>query len=169
MHGTYETIDGRPALRFERELAHPIETVWHAITTPGELDEWFPTTVSGEVVAGGALRFEHRHADLPHMHGKVIDFDPPRLFAFTWGGDHLRFDLEPLGAEQRTLLRLTVLLDVQDKAARDASGWHVTLDGLERHLAGGSAPASGEATDAWRGLYEEYQRRGLPTGAPVPS
>ena len=26
MDGTLETIDGRPALRFERRLAHPVES-----------------------------------------------------------------------------------------------------------------------------------------------
>ena len=27
MHGTLETIDDRPALRFERRLAHPVDAV----------------------------------------------------------------------------------------------------------------------------------------------
>jgi predicted nucleic acid-binding Zn ribbon protein len=35
--GTLETVDGRPALRFERVLAHPVERVWRAVSVP-EID-----------------------------------------------------------------------------------------------------------------------------------
>jgi len=31
-HGTFETIDGRPAVRFERDLRHPVDAVWAAVT-----------------------------------------------------------------------------------------------------------------------------------------
>src|SRR5947199_360969 len=64
-------------------------------------------------------------------------------------------------------LDLTVKLDARDKAARDAAGWHVCLDALERLLSGEAVEEPHE-NDGWRGHYEEYQRRGLPTGAPVP-
>ena len=58
-----------------------------------------------------------------------------------------------------------MLLDSREKAARDSAGWHVCLDRLEVRLAGSGEPGEGED---WRGLYEEYQRRGVPAGAPVP-
>ncbi|HEX8073920.1 MAG TPA: SRPBCC domain-containing protein [Thermoleophilaceae bacterium] len=45
MNGTLETIDGRPALRFERRLPHSVERVWRAITEPEELKAWFPDTI----------------------------------------------------------------------------------------------------------------------------
>ena len=66
-------------------------------------------------------------------------------------------------------MRLTHMLGSRDQAARDAAGWHVCLDRLETALGGGDATApSGEPTSEWRGHYEEYQRLGLPVGAPVP-
>jgi hypothetical protein len=102
------------------------------------------------------------------MTGRVTEFDPPRLFAFTWGEDHLRFELEPVPGENACVLRLTVLLDAREKAARDGAGWHVCLDRLERLLAGEDGPAATGASEDWRGLYEEYQRRGVPAGAPIP-
>jgi hypothetical protein len=37
MTGTLETIDGRPALRFERRNSHSVERVWRALTDPSEL------------------------------------------------------------------------------------------------------------------------------------
>jgi hypothetical protein len=100
------------------------------------------------------------------MTGRVTDFDPPHLLAFYWGDDHLRFELEPADGET-SLLRFTVVLDSEDKAARDAAGWHQCLDGLESRLAGATSPRP-MPSDPWREHYAEYTRRGLPTGAPVP-
>ena len=67
------------------------------------------------------------------------------------------------------MLRFTCVLGQRDKAARDAAGWHVCLDRLERQLAGTPAPAPGTGpTEKWREHYEEYARRGFTTGAPIP-
>ena len=171
MYGAYETIENRPALRFERRLSHPVEVVWRAITESDELEYWFPSRVEVDELGPGAemtFRFEHMPLeDVPMtMTGRVTEFDPPHRFAFTWGGDHLRFELEPVkDSDDACLRRLTVLLEAQNKAARDGAGWHVCLDRLEAQLAGSSdAPEDGD----WRGLYDEYQRRGVPAGAPIP-
>jgi uncharacterized protein YndB with AHSA1/START domain len=172
MYGSYATIQDQPALRFERRLAHPIDVVWRAITEPDELAHWFPSTLRvAELRAGAELRFEFEHMplDAPStMAGRVTEFDPPRLFGFFWGEDHLRFELEPLDGEEACLLRLTVLLDARDKAARDAAGCHVCLDRLELLLDGDDGPAVVGVSDDWRGRYDEYQRRGVPAGAPIP-
>jgi uncharacterized protein YndB with AHSA1/START domain len=169
MHATYENVENRPTLQFERRLAHPVEKVWRAITEPSELAHWFPSKVQGEIAPGGALSFHFENMPLDAqsaMEGRVTDFEPPRLFGFYWGEDHLRFDLEPID-DNSCLLRFTVVLDAQDKAARDAAGWHQCLDGLERQL-GGAEDARPMPSDRWREYYVEYSRRGLPTGAPVP-
>jgi uncharacterized protein YndB with AHSA1/START domain len=168
MYGAYDTIENRPALRFERRLAHPVEVVWQAITQSDELEHWFPSRVEvGELRPGAEMAFRFESMPLEGMpttiSGRVTDFDPPHVFAFYWGEDHLRFELEPVaGSEDACLLRLTVLLDQRDKAARDGAGWHVCLDRLESRLGG---RVGGQD---WRGLYEEYQRRGVPAGAPIP-
>lgn len=153
-HGTYETIDGKPAIRFERRLAHPVEKVWAAMTDPGELARWFPSQVSGEFRLGATLRFSFENG--MEMEGEVTACEPPRRLAFFWGEDHLLFELEPDG--EGTRLRLTDVFTEADRAARDAADWHVCLDRLEGGLVG-----------AWRDYYEEYERRGLPTGAEIPS
>ncbi len=174
MYGAYDTIENRPALRFERRLAHPVDVVWRAITESDELLHWFPSRVEVDELAPGAeitFRFESMPLEgVPStMSGRVTDFDPPHLFAFYWGDDHLRFELEPAtDSENACLLRLTVLLDERAKAARDSAGWHVCLDRLEGLLAGADGQAATGASEDWRGLYEEYQRRGAPAGAPVP-
>jgi uncharacterized protein YndB with AHSA1/START domain len=171
MYGAYDTIENRPGLRFERRLSHPVEVVWRAITESDELEHWFPSRVEVDDLRPGAemtFRFESMPLEgMPTtITGRVTDFEPPHVFAFFWGEDHLRFELEPVaGSEAACVLRLTVLLDSREKAARDGAGWHVCLDRLEAGLAGhGGASDGGD----WRGLYEEYQRRGVPAGAPIP-
>lgn len=172
-YGAYQTIDDRPALSFERRLSHSIEVVWRAITEAGELQHWFPSRIDVDELREGAemtFRFEDMPLDAPStMTGRVTGYDPPRLFEFYWGEDHLRFELEPLANEAACLLRLTVLLDERDKAARDSAGWHVCLDRLESALDGTNGPAPGGSDENWRELYEEYQRRGTPAGAEIPA
>ena len=171
-YGAYKTIENRPALRFERRLSHPIDVVWRAITESGQLESWFPCRVDFDELREGAemtFRFDHRPLEEPStMTGRVTAFDPPRRFAFTWGEDHLDFELEDLPGENACVLRLRVLLDSRDKASRDGAGWHVCLDRLERLVGGEDGPAVTGAGDRWRELYDEYQRRGVPAGAEIP-
>jgi uncharacterized protein YndB with AHSA1/START domain len=171
MHGSFETIDERPALRFERRIGHPVEAVWEAVTQPSELAHWFPCEVEVELRLGGEMKFHFPEMALPDtastLLGEVTEYDPPRRFAFTWGEDHLHFVLEPSDDGAATILRFTVELDTRDKAARDAAGWHVCLDGLERLLDAGTTERP-YAPDEWTPLYEDYQRRGFPADAPIP-
>jgi uncharacterized protein YndB with AHSA1/START domain len=166
MYGSYATIEDVPTLTFERRLSHPVDRVWRAITETDELQHWFPSRVVVDELLSGAemtFEFEDMPLDAPStMGGRVTDVDPPRLFAFTWGEDHLRFELEPVDDGTGCTLNLTVRLGARDKAARDAAGWHMCLDRLERRL--GEKSVSGE----WRDYYDEYQRRGVPAGAPIP-
>ena len=168
MHGTFDTADGRPALRFERRLAHPVDAVWRAVTEPSELAHWFPATVDVDPRVGGRLTFAFPDGE-PPAEGRVTELDPPHRFAFSWGDELLRFELELADGGRACVLRFTHMLDARDRAARDAAGWHVSLDGLGARLAGEPAQPPGTTpTDAWRARYEEYQRRGLPAGAPIP-
>jgi uncharacterized protein YndB with AHSA1/START domain len=173
MHASYQTVDDRPTLHFQRRIAHPVDAVWRALTEPDELEHWFPSSVEVELRVGGAMTFTFREHTLPDgsntMPGEVTDVDPPRLLAFHWGEDHLRFELQPTGGGEHTLLRFTALLGAKDKAARDAAGWHVCLDRLEQHLGGASTtPPESAPSEEWRGHYEEYAGRGFPTGAWLP-
>jgi uncharacterized protein YndB with AHSA1/START domain len=168
MYGTYEIVDDRSALTFERRLAHSVERVWRAVTEPAELARWFPSAMSGDLSPGATLTFEFPDGEMPAMQGEVVEIDPPRCLAFTWGDDVLRIELEPAG--DGCVLHFVVLFDEAERASRDAAGWHVSLDRLEEHLDGTQTqPPSSEPTPDWRAHYEEYQRRGLPAGAPVPA
>ncbi len=175
-YASYATIEDQPTLNFERRLSHPVDRVWQAITEPDELAQWFPTQVEADLEVGGRMTFTFEDYTLPDgsktMPGEITELDPPRVLAFTWGPpgheDHLRFELEPVDGDRACVLRFTVVLGMLDKAARDGAGWHVCLDRLERLLGGASGPAVTGTGVEWRGYYDEYQRRGVPAGAPIP-
>ena len=168
METSYESIDGRPVLQLERRIGHPVAAVWTAITDGQELSRWFPSTVDGDLRPGERLTFEFvDHPDVPDMEGEVTDVEEPRLLAFYWGEDHLRFELEPAEGGE-TDLRLTVLLGTDTKAARDGAGWTVCLARLEAALDGAGEQALEQISGGWREHYDEYSRRGFPATAPIP-
>jgi uncharacterized protein YndB with AHSA1/START domain len=150
----------RPTLVFERVLAHPPERIWSALTSHDELMEWHPTPFDIEPEEGGRVRYRTT-PDAPEMPaGTVLAYAPPRLLAYTWGEDELRWELRPL--DRGCLLILTHSFDDRFKAARDAAGWHICLDALERSLRSprpqrmaGEPRLSGD----WKALNSEYERR----------
>jgi uncharacterized protein YndB with AHSA1/START domain len=160
-HGLLEQGEGGWRLRFTRRLPHPPATVWRALTEPEHLDAWFPTTIEGELVPGGALRFEFRDDAYDPFDGELVAIEPPRLLEFWWGTDLLRFELAP--DDGGSVLTLYDTLDVRGKAARDAAGWHVLLDQLERHLAGRDQ----QLGDEWKAREQEYAELFGPEAATV--
>jgi len=126
---------GRWAVRLERHLAHPVDAVWRAVTEPAQLAQWFPTTVELDLVVGGAVRFG-LPADGPG--GRVLELDPPRLLAFSWQDDVLRFELEPDGAGTRLVLLHT--FDDRAGGASFGAGWQHCLAALAPVLDGAAPP-----------------------------
>jgi uncharacterized protein YndB with AHSA1/START domain len=174
--GTLVHIDGRPALRFERRYACPVERVWRAVTDPAELPAWFPSAVSGERAVGAELVFadeeqrarareagEPTRDDGPPLTGRVVAYDPPCVFSFTWGTELLRFELTPDG--DGTVLVLTQLLSHQSVAARNGAGWHQCLAALDGLLGAANGDGGG---DGWQEVYRDYlERMGPELGVPV--
>jgi uncharacterized protein YndB with AHSA1/START domain len=147
--GTLETLDGRPALRFERVLAHPVERVWRAVSVPAELERWFPaaadwTPAVGEVFEAGG------------MTGEVTVVDPPHRLAWTFAGDQYAFDLTEQDGGCR--LVFTHVFDDRSAAAQTAAGWDAYLSRLEPHLAGGYLSEE-EAHEPWGQVHERYAER----------
>ena len=158
-----QTADG-PRLRFVRELAHPPEKVWRALTEPAELAEWFPDTI--EVIewsVGAPLRFGAKPEVGGGFEGEVLSVEPPALLAFRWGTDVLRFELEPTA--QGTRLTLFDAIDDVGKAARDGAGWHVCLDRLELHADGREVPFT--MPDRWREVHPSYVQQLGPEAATI--
>ena len=64
--GTLTRDDDDCTVTFIRELPHPVEKVWRAVTEPEHLGAWFPDQIVGERRAGAPLRFvPHGHAEMP--------------------------------------------------------------------------------------------------------
>ncbi|MEV0830589.1 SRPBCC domain-containing protein [Nonomuraea rubra] len=147
--GSLETIDGRPALRFERTLPYPVERVWRAVSVPAELERWFPaaaewTPAVGEIIetAGGT--------------GEVTEVDPPHRLAWTFAGQSYSFELTSEGDGCR--LVFTHVIDDRGLSAQTAAGWEAYLSRLEPHLAG--EPVSEmEAHGQWEEAHERYAER----------
>ena len=165
--GELTHVHGKPALRFERRYAQPIERVWRAVSDPDEMSSWFPSNVEGERAVGADLAFvddaqraaaraagEPTRADGPVFRGRVVAWEPTHLFSFTWGAELLRFELFADG--DGTRLVFVHVLSHQSIAARNGSGWHHCLDALERAL--GAGPRADESAE-WRDVYDDYLDR----------
>ncbi|MGW7819937.1 SRPBCC family protein [Streptomyces puniciscabiei] len=166
--GTYLTLDdGRPAVRFSRTYDHPVDRVWHFVTDPDELQQWFPSRAEMELRPGGTVRFTG-DPNMPEPTGRVLAVDPPRHLAFAWGGDELRFDLEAVG-DRRTRFTLTNVLGEADAAARNGAGWEVCLAALDAKARGERFEGAHAGMSApWKEFYAAYLGAGVPSGAPVP-
>ncbi|UFU05351.1 SRPBCC domain-containing protein [Ruania halotolerans] len=145
------TRDGETVvLRYERRLMHSPGKVWRAITESAHLRHWFPADIIGERAAGADLTIvfwpesieqagdEIEAAGLSldeaSLPGRLLTWDPPRTFAFTWDTEELRFDLAE--DDGITLLTLTVRADKPAPRgfASTATGYHLCLDALVAHV-----------------------------------
>ena len=129
MTATQQTVDGRPALRLERRLDHPVERVWRAVTEPAELSRWFVAPVpwtprEGETFEGGGAS------------GRITTLDPPRLLAWEWDVEHYSFELAPEG-DGCVLVFTHVFNPDLGPGWQHAAGWEMYFDRLDAHLAGG--------------------------------
>jgi uncharacterized protein YndB with AHSA1/START domain len=164
----YIIVKDRPAVRFEREYAHPIRRVWQAVADPSQARQWFPSTLEFEPEVGGFVRF----TDDPHTvdsDGVVLEYDPPRVVAFSWGDSEVHIELTPIG-EDRCRFILTNVLAARNEAARNAAGWEVCLGEFDKVIGGQetNGPHAGTAID-WQASYDAYVQSGMPAGATIPN
>jgi uncharacterized protein YndB with AHSA1/START domain len=136
-------VDGESAtLVFQRLLLHPIEEVWEAITDPKQIAVWYMAKVSRDSPRGTV---EIRHTKDVHSTGRVLEWDPPRVYEYEWNvapGPHLphgertivRWELAP--AEGGTLLVMTHRKLTRPTAETFAGGFAAFLDRLAAYLDG---------------------------------
>lgn len=148
-YGTLETIDGRPALRFECMLAYPVERVWQAISEPAELERWWPAAVDWTPAVGET--FEAGGATL-----EVTDAEAPHRLAWVYAGQPQSFELT--AQEDGCRLVFTHVIDDTVPAAQTATGWETYLSRLEPHLAG-EMISEEVAHERWAEIHERYAER----------
>jgi uncharacterized protein YndB with AHSA1/START domain len=161
--GQLSTREGRLVIKFRRRLPHSPEKVWRALSEPGHLDAWFPTTIDGERAAGARLHFAFREMEAEPFDGEMLAFQPPSLMELRWGEDILRFEVRPDG--EGSVLCFTDTVEEVGKAARDGAGWHSKLDLLAYELNGERPPW--QEADHWRELWAAYVERFGPEASAI--
>jgi uncharacterized protein YndB with AHSA1/START domain len=163
--------DDRYTLVFVRDLRHPPEKVWRALTEPDQLRQWAPFASDRGLGETGAatLTMIDGPTETVLPVAEVSQADEPRLLEYTWGGDVLRWELEAVATGTRLTLRHT--MTDRDFVPKTAAGWHLCLLVAEHLLDGDPIkPIRGEQALGYG--WEELQARyavelGLPdTGWP---
>jgi uncharacterized protein YndB with AHSA1/START domain len=118
-----------------RELRHAPEKVWQALTDPAHLREWAPFDADGNLgTVGNTVKLTTVGAPAPHVtETTVTRADAPHALEYTWGGNEMRWELEPLGGGTRLTLWTSIN---RHFIAMGAAGWHICFDVLDRLLAG---------------------------------
>jgi uncharacterized protein YndB with AHSA1/START domain len=148
-----------------RELRHPPEKVWQALTDPAQLREWAPFVTDGSLGAVGTVKLTWV-GNPKALETTVTRADAPRLLEY----DDTRWELEAYGGGTR----LTMWHKIDRRfVAWGAAGWHIAFDVLGHLLSGTPiGPINGaEAMKSagWQRLVAEYAKQfnwEPPSGAP---
>lgn len=120
----------------ERELRHPPEKIWRALTQPHLIEAWLMKTAFRPVVGH---RFDFR-ADWGAIECEVLEVIPHETLSYSWGDAHLKsvvtWTLTPVGAGTRLRMEQVGFRSDQPRYYGGAkAGWPRFLDGLEAVLA----------------------------------
>jgi uncharacterized protein YndB with AHSA1/START domain len=142
-----------------RDLHHPPAMVWQALTDPAQLSEWAPFDADRNLAAVGPVKLST--VGTPQVSDSVVKrAEAPKLLEYSWGGNELRWELEPRGGGTR----LTLWHNIDRRfISWGAAGWHICFDVLERLLAGEPIGriVAGDALklSGWQRLTGEYAKQ----------
>jgi uncharacterized protein YndB with AHSA1/START domain len=144
-----------------RDLNHPPARVWKALTDPVHLREWAPFDADGSLATVGPVRLTTVGIPTPQVsESTVTRAEAPKLLEYSWGGNDLRWQLEPIDHGTR----LTLWHNIDRRfISWGAAGWHLCFDVLDRFLAG--APigrivgAEAMQFEGWQRLTAEYAKQ----------
>jgi uncharacterized protein YndB with AHSA1/START domain len=118
-----------------RELGHPPEKVWQAITDPAHLREWAPFDADQSLgTVGATVKLTTVGAPAPHItETTVTRADAPKSLEYNWGTFDMRWELEAFSGGTR----LTLWTNIgRPFMSMGAAGWHICFDVLDRFLSG---------------------------------
>ena len=159
-YGTVHKHEDAYQLRFERQLLHPVEKVWAALTNPAQLAQWLaPGEI--ELTLGGRVHLAFTDGE-GVIDGQVTAIAPPRLLEFTWTDQDndfgfVRWELVDDGGT-RLVLTHTVPEAARAFGLPALAGWHSLLEHLAALLDGQPVPS---APDRWQELHDHYARAGV--------
>jgi uncharacterized protein YndB with AHSA1/START domain len=141
-----------------RDLRHPPDKVWAALTDPAQLGEWSPFTTDRDLGQPGEATLTMIDGEVAEdLPATVTRSEPPVLLEYTWGKDSLRWELAP--TERGTRLTLEHTLEDRTWVPKVAAGWHICLVVAERLLDGTPlGPIRGEDARnyGWDDLNQAY-------------
>jgi uncharacterized protein YndB with AHSA1/START domain len=144
-----------------RELAHPPAKVWDALTDPEHLRQWAPFDANRNLASVGTAQLTTVGTPQPMVsETQVKRADAPKLLEYNWGGQDIRWQLEPLAAGTR----LTLWHNIDRRfIAMGAAGWHICFDVLERSLGdqplGRIVGPDAMKFGGWQRLHAEYAQQ----------
>ena len=154
-----DVVDGQHTLVFVRDFRHPVERVWAALTDPAHLNDWAPFTAERDLAKPGDTTLTmldgEEAVELPCV---VTRAEAPTLLEYTWGTDHLRWELSPTDDGTRLTLRHRV--QGPEWVPMVAAGWHICLDVADRLLGGeriGAIRGKEALEYGWNELNDAYR------------
>jgi uncharacterized protein YndB with AHSA1/START domain len=131
-HAATETL----TVAYEREIAHPPEKIWRALTQPHLIEEWLMKNDFRPAV-------DHRFtlsADWGSVDCKVLALEPNRTLTYTWSAMGLdsvvTWTLTPAGAGTSLRVEQSGFRSDQQRAYQGATfGWQRFFTSLEEVLA----------------------------------
>jgi uncharacterized protein YndB with AHSA1/START domain len=159
--GAHVRKDGdRWTLVLVRDLHHPPAKVWRALTEPDQLREWAPFDADRSLATTGPVKLSTVGAPTTQVsETRVTRAEPPNLLEYDWGGNAMRWQLEPL--PNGTRLTLWHNID-RNFISMGAAGWHICFDVLDRFLGGhpiGRAVGGDAMKFDWKRLNAEYAKQ----------
>ncbi len=142
-----------------KDLRHPPEKVWRALTEPAHLREWAPFDASGDLGIVGSIQLTWVGAPTP-IEARVTRADAPEVLEYESGGNAMRWELKRRAGGTR--LTLWAAID-RRFISMGAAGWHIAFDILQRLLddvpIGRIAGVAAMQFDGWQRLNAEYARQ----------
>src|SRR5437016_5501921 len=88
-----------------RNLAHPPAKVWKALTEPEHLRAWAPFDADRSLGSVGTAKLTTVGAPKEHItESQIKRADAPKLLEMSWGGQEMKWELEPVGSGTRLTL-----------------------------------------------------------------
>ena len=148
------------ALVLIRDLRHPPERVWKALTDPAQLSQWAPFDAERSLAATGPVKLTTIGAPPPQGPDTVRRAEEAKLLEYSWAGNDVRWELAPLDGGTR--LKLWININ-RRFIAWGAAGWQICFDVLERLLAGDPigriAGPEQMKLEGWQRLAAEYSTK----------
>ncbi|WP_042475654.1 SRPBCC family protein [Bacillus ndiopicus] len=140
--------------QFERRLSYNAQQVWAVLTENHHLKHWMRNLEIVDARKNGKMNFHMLDGTDALIEMKVTDYVEQKAFAFEWGNDHVRFELQPV--DTGTVLTLTeTIQELTEHTPKDLAGWHICLQLFDGVLQG--AGEQEFPMEDWQQYYEKYK------------